>query len=199
MIRYALSLACILIPAIAAAEDRWSHTEDFQPASSASIRVVEPEGYQVTINGRTDSAPAVFAVPNADNYYVMTLRAPSGATWERKLEVRQWKQNVVRVRHGVDTVATPASAPAKYVGVVANTTHLCKKVSDRRDMRIELVLGADIIKSIDVAVRSRVDVELPAGEYRVRQYLRNQDAWELAGTQKHTVSADAWTIHFRCN
>jgi hypothetical protein len=195
MIRFVLSLVCISVPAIAAAEDRWSHTEEFQPASSASIRVVEPEGYQVTINGRTDNAPAVFAVPNADTYYVMTIRAPSGATWERKLEVRQWKQNVVRVRHGVDNAAPAAS----YVGVVANTTHLCKKASDRRDLRVEFVLGADIVKTIDVALRSRVDVALPAGEYRVRRYLRNQDAWEFAGTQNQTINADAWLIHYRCN
>lgn len=199
MTRFALALVCIAIPATAAAEDHWSHTEDHQSASASSVRVIEPDGYQVTLNGRTDQAPAVFTVPNADNYLVMIVRAPSGASWERKIEVRQWKQNVVRIRHVVDAPAAQPTKALTYVGTIANTTHLCKKQSDRHDLRIEFVLGPDIVKTVDVAVRSRVDVELPGGDYRLRRYIRNGDAWQLSGTQPKTIKSDTWTVHYRCD
>ena len=47
-------------------------------------------------------------------------------------------------------------------------------------------------------MRSRVDVELPAGDYRVRRYLRNQEAWELHKTESMAVKTDSWVYHFGC-
>jgi hypothetical protein len=191
-------IVILLLPAIAFA-DEWSHTTSFESANAASIRVVEPEGYQVTINGRTDNAPAVFSVPNADNYILMTVAAPSGAQYERKVEVKAYRQTVVRIRH-VAAAAPKKEAPAKrasFIGVVANTTHLCG-AKDRRDIRVEFVLGADVIKAVDVPMRSRVDAELPGGEYRIRRFLRTSNGWEFAATETLTITKDAWLYHWGC-
>ena len=198
MIRLAFAILCIALPSVALA-DEWSHTEELQSANTASIRVTEPEGYQVTINGRTDTAPAVFAVPNADNYFVLQISAPSGAHWERKIETKAFRQTVVKIRHVASTApAAPAGKVASYVGVVFNTTHLCKKQADRRETRFEFVRGSDVIKVVDVGVRARVDAELPAGDYRVRLYLRTKDAWEFSGVSDKSINKDGWIQSYGC-
>jgi len=189
----------LLVPAIAFA-DEWSHTTSFESANAASIRVVEPEGYQVTINGSTDNAPAVFRVPNADNYVLMSVVAPSGAQYERKVEVKAYRQTVIRVRHVASAPAPKQDKPARrasYIGVVANTTHLCRG-NDRRDIRVEFVLGADTVKVVEVGVRSRVDAELPGGEYRIRRFHRTSTGWEFAATESLNISKDAWIYQWGC-
>ena len=196
--RLALVLV-LLMPALALA-DEWSHTTSFESANTSSIRVVEPEGYQFTINGHTDNAPAVFRVANADNYVTMTVVAPSGAQYERKIEIKAYRQTVVRVRH-VAAAPTPKEKPAKrasFIGVVANTTHLCKAAGDRRDIRVEFILGADTMKVVEVGVRSRVDAELPGGEYRIRRFLRSSNGWEFAATETLNISKDSWIYHWGC-
>lgn len=197
MLRVVSVLVLLVSFASTARADEWSHTVELQAADAATIRVVEPEGYQLTIDGRTETAPAVFPVANRDAYVLLGVRAPSGATWERKIEVKAWHQSVVRIRHAA---ARPAAAPpaATYVGVVANTTHLCKAAADRRDLRVEFVSGATIVKTVEAPVRSRVDVELPAGEYRVRRYLRGPSGWELSSAGTFTVDKDGWTYHYSC-
>jgi hypothetical protein len=200
-VRLIILAVALLVPTIAVA-DEWSHTISFESANAASVRVVEPEGYQVTINGQTDNAPAVFRVPNADNYVAMTVVAPSGAQYERKLEVKAHRQTVVRIRHVAAAAPKPEKPekPAKresYIGVVANTTHLCK-AGERRDIRVEFILGADTIKTVEVGVRSRVDAELPGGEYRIRRFLRTSEGWEFAATETLNISKDSWIYHWGC-
>ena len=199
MLRLVLALITLAAPALARA-DEWSHTAELQSASTASIRVVEPEGYHVTVNERTDAAPAVFAVPNADNYIVLGVRAPSGATWERKIEVKAYRQTVVRIRHVAARADKPPPARgASYIGVVANTLHLCKKAADRRDIRLVFVLGADEIKTVDVKLRSRTDVELPGGQYRVRRFVQGASGWEYASTLEYAVEKDGWVYQWGCS
>lgn len=199
MIRLAFTLACISIPAIASA-DTWNQSAEFKHSNAASIRVIEPDGYRVSIGGRLDSVPAVFAQANADAYVVMSVTAPSGASWETKVEVRPHTQTVVRVRHVADAPAAPAQSAkvASYVGIVFNTSHLCKTPGDRTDVRLEFILGADVVKAIDVAKQSRLDVELPGGEYRVRHYKRGKSGWELHGSGKRSIAKDGWNYEFGC-
>jgi hypothetical protein len=189
----------LLLPTIALA-DEWSHTTTFESANTASIRVVEPEGYQITINGHTDNAPAVFRVANADNYLAMTVVAPSGEQYERKVEVKAYRQTVIRIRHVASAAPKKDEKPAKrasFIGVVANTTHLCK-AADRRDIKVEFILDADSIKTVEVAARARVDAELPGGEYRIRRFHRTSNGWEFAGTETLSISKDSWVYHWGC-
>lgn len=201
MLRSLVLLCVLIVPTTAFADDDWSVTPELRPANTASIRVVEPEGYEVTVQNRTDQVPAVFSVRNADDYVLLAVRAPSGATWERKIEVKAYHQTVVRIRHVASAPKKDAARPAataSYVGVLANTTHVCKKASDRIDIRVELLRGADVIKTVDVPVRSRIDAEVPGGSYRARRYHRTSGGWQYAGTQELEVTKDGWIYHWGC-
>lgn len=189
----------IAAPAVAVA-DEWSHTQEFQNAQTASIRVVEPENYKVTVNGRTDTTPAVFAVDNADNYLVVRFEAPSGASWERKIEVKAYRQTVLRVKHVAAKADAPKDAPKgrSFIGVVANTTHLCKASKERVQIRLDFVNDSGVVKSVTLDTRSRKDVELPAGAYAVRRFKPFKGEWAFDGAENRTIDKDGWTYHYGC-
>lgn len=190
----------IAAPAVAVADD-WSHTQEFQNAQTASIRVVEPENYKVTVNGRTDTTPAVFPVDNADNYLVVRFEAPSGASWERKIEVKAYRQTVLRVKHVAAKADAPKDAPKgrTFIGVVANTSHLCKAAKDRTQVRLDFVNDSGVVKSVTLDARSRKDVELPAGKYSIRRFTPFKGEWAYAGVGDLVVEKDSWTFQYGCD
>ncbi|MEJ7597852.1 MAG: hypothetical protein WKG01_08095 [Kofleriaceae bacterium] len=194
-----LALASVLATATTAIADDWSHSVEHQPAATASIRVIEPEGYRFTVNGRTDSAPAVFAVPNADNYFVMTVTSPSGASWERKIEVKAHRQAVVRVRHAVPPPREAAQpGTSSFIGIMVNTTHQCREEAHRGAIKLEFVLGPERVKAVEVPMKSRVDVELPANTYRARLYLRSGAEWQFSTVKEVSVTKDGWVFEYGC-
>lgn len=181
--------------------DSWSHTTEVNQARSTSIRIVEPEGYQVTVEGRTDTVPAVFALADADAYVVLAMVSPGGARWEKKIEVKAYRQTVVRVTHRADAPApktAPTAAKATFIGILANTSHLCRKESDRGAVRIEMVSDGTTVGAYDVAARSRVDAKLPAATYQVRLFLAGTSGWEYRSTQTFEVKKDGWVFDYGC-
>jgi hypothetical protein len=201
MTRALVLVFTLLFPTVAFA-DSWSHTTDSQPAQSSSVRVVEPEGYQVTINGRADTVPAVFTLPNADAYVALSIVAPNGASWEKKIEVKPYRQTVVRITHKADAPNPARTAPAakpSHVGILFNTSHLCRNAKDRGAVRLEWIDGANSVATYDVPMKSRLDVKLAAGEYSVRVYAPGTSGnWEYRTTVKHTVSKDGWNYEWGC-
>lgn len=194
------SVACILASHSIAHADQWSLTTEFQTAGSTEVRVVEPEGYQVTLLGRTEVAPAVFAPPNGDDYVVLSVAAPNGAKWEKKIEVRAYRQTVVRIRHVPD--AARAEGPRQgqsFVGTIANTSHLCQKASDRAAVRLELVVNGAAVRSFDVAARSRIDASLAPATYQVRSFRQAGATWEYVRTTSLEVTKDGWLLHWGCS
>jgi hypothetical protein len=200
MVRIALIAGLLALTSHAHA-DTWSHTAEQQRSRSTSIKVTEPEGYRITVNGRTDTIPALFDVADADAYVELEVEAPSGATWHRKIEVKAYRQTAVRIRHTASVKAAPEKErtprAAAFIGVAANTTHLCGK-RDRSDIRVQFVLANERVKTVDLAVRSRADVELPAGQYRIRRFHRGRQGWDLAGTQALEVTKDGWIYNWGC-
>ncbi len=197
MLRLITIVWILVVAAPFAYAEPWSHTVEFQRTDRTTLRVVEPEGYQITVNGKTEAAPVVFSLPNADSYVTMGVRSPAGATWERKIEVKAWTQSIVRIQHTADA-PRPAAKPA-FMGIVVNTTHLCRAAADRRDMRVEFLRDADLVRAIEVGVRTRVDAELPAGEYRVRRYFRGAGGWEFAAVDSTSVGKDGWIYQWGCS
>lgn len=202
MVRIAVIAGLLALTSTARA-DTWSHDAAQQRARSTSLKVTEPEGYQITVNGRTDTIPALFNVDDADAYVELEVKSPSGATWRKKVEVKAYRQTTIRIHHtAVKEVATKAAAKptpraATFIGVVANTTHLCKR-RDRTDIRLQFVLGNERVKTVDLAMRSRADLELPAGHYRLRRFHRGRQGWELAATEALDVKKDGWVYSWGC-
>jgi hypothetical protein len=179
--------------------DEWSNTQEFTNAQSASIKVVEPEGYTVTINGRTDTAPAVFSVDNANNYLAMTVKSPDGATWTKKIEVKEYKQSVVRIKHVKAAAPAPGDNKAKpmsYVGTVSNTTNNC--ATGRAAIKLEFIAGAEVAKSAVLESGARSNLELNVGAYRIRLYTSNGQAWEFKQTIDYNVDKDGWVYDWGC-
>ncbi len=192
------SVACILASHSIAHADQWSLTTEFQTAGSTEVRVVEPEGYQVTLLGRTEVAPAVFAPPNGDDYVVL----PGGGA--ERCQVEEDRGPRVPPDGGPD--ATPDAARAEgprqgqsFVGTIANTSHLCQKASDRAAVRLELVVNGAAVRSFDVAARSRIDASLAPATYQVRSFRQAGATWEYVRTTSLEVTKDGWLLHWGCS
>lgn len=187
----------VLAPAVAYA-DEWTPSQDFQRSQVASLRVVEPEGYKVTVNGRADTAPAVFNFDNADNYVLVRFEAPGGASWEKKIEVKAYHQTVLRVRHVKAVAAAPDNKAVRtYVGVAANTSHLCKKPAERVAIKMEIVKET-VVKSFELQPKSTLNVDLPEGTYDVRVYKPLNGQWAYTQTIPRQVTKDGWVLEFGC-
>lgn len=50
----------------------------------------------------------MFNVSNANNYFDISFKSPDGATWSKKVEVKEFKQTVVRVKHVKANAEKPA-------------------------------------------------------------------------------------------
>lgn len=190
-----LVVAALVIPAVAHA-DEWTFTQEVSASQGTSIRVVEPEGYTVTVNGKTETVPHVFAVDNADNYYAVRLTSPDGESWEKKIEVKAYKQTAIRARHVKAAAGAPSDKPRSFVGVAANLSHVCKKSSERRQIRLDFVADK-VVKSIVLESRSREDLELAAGTYSVRLYIPQNGEWAYHRTSEQVVSKDGWTYAYK--
>ena len=160
--------------------------------------MLEPEGYRFTVDGRSDTAPAVFPVSNRDQYILVEATAPSGAHWQQKIEVRAYTQTVLRLRHAADTPPPTATPAARFVGVLYNTTHRCSKAADRVSIRLDITTGTQTLTTNVLEPRSRADVTLAAGSYTVRRYNQRNGAWEYGGSQPLTVAKDGWTFGIEC-
>jgi hypothetical protein len=195
----AFAVAVAVIAPAAAFADEWTPTQEFQRAQTASLRIIEPEGYKVTVNGKADTVPAVFNFDNADSYVVVRLESPAGASWEKKFEVKAWNQTVVRVRHTTGTAAPTNNKKARtYVGVLANTLHVCRYSKDRVPVMLEVVAD-QVVKTVVLQPRSRENVDLPAGTYDVRVYKPFREKWAYTQTLQQTVTKDGWSVNVKCD
>lgn len=178
--------------------DEWTHSQDFKYAQTASIRVVEPEGFKVVVNGKSDVVPAVFNLDNADAYMVVQLTAPDGKVWEKKIEVRANNQTVLRVKYTPAAAAAPAAgAKRSHIGSVKNTTHTCdKRAAHKFDFRLD---GKDV-KSFELQPgKYTPNVELVDGNYEVRIWSIKSGQWVFQETSSFTVDKDGWVFYYGCS
>ena len=207
-----LAVACIAaltlgaLTRVAAADDRWSETVTFERADSTAIRISEPEGYQVSVtiagNISSDTAPAVFRVPNVDGFYPVTFVAPSGTKWTKKLEVRRFQITGVRVKHVAEARPAPppagAAAVRSYVGSVFNKVATCgKKLAARVDF---IDADGQTGATLQVGVGAMNQATLPGGTYDVRAYVWDAGAkdWTYQVTSRTQIGADNWAATLIC-
>ena len=171
-----ISLACLTALSLcaaarsAAADDHWSaESPKVTRSDKSAIRIVEPQGYKVTItidgSSHTDAAPVVFVVPDTDAYYALTFVAPNGATWTHKFEAHPYQTTEVRVQHLVDApvAARPvAAAPVRlYIGSVKSKIKTCNV---KTQIRVEFVTPAGVsAAAIELASGGLGQTSLPGG------------------------------------
>jgi hypothetical protein len=197
LVKVVATVAVVAFSTVASA-DEWSLTAEHKYSQSASIRVVEPEGYKVTVGDSADTVPAVFNLKNADAYQVVKLTAPDGKTWEKKVEVRANHQTIVRVKHAA--AAAPKEEPAKktksHIGTVKNTTNKC----DRRSAhKFDFMLDGTLVKSFELEAGKYIpNVELAPGSYDVRRFSVKSNQWVFDETTTFAVSKDGWVYYYGC-
>ncbi len=191
-------VACVMSLSAVAHAEEWSVTIEHKYSKEASIRVIEPEGYQVTAEGVTDTVPAVLKTANSDAYVVVKFTAPSGRSWEKKIEVRVGNQTIVRVKHEPPKDA-PAVAPnkaVKYIGTVQNTTNKCGKSSAHK---FDFMADGALVKSFELAGGKFIpNVELPTGTYQVRRFDVRQGQWVFVEATPFVVAKDGWVYFYGC-
>lgn len=200
-----LALIAICIPAVAVAEDQWSvETRTFTRSDQSSIRVTQPDGYQVSIvvNGRTsaETVPTILAVPTADGYYSVTFTAPNGAKWTHKVEVRKFQTTDLRVKHVVVEKTAPAqpAAPAvrSFIGSIHNKVATCGK---KLAARVELLdASGAVTASIVIKSGSFEQATIASGTYDFRAYVADGSQWTYQTTGRAVVDQDNWQATLIC-
>jgi hypothetical protein len=199
MFKLAVAIACVMSVSTIAHAEEWSLSSEHKHSKSASIRVVEPEGYKVTVGEATDTVPAVMAIANTDAYVVVKMTAPSGRTWEKKVEVRANHQTILRIKHTPpgDAPKAEPSKVKKHIGTVQNTTNKCQK---RTYHKFDFMADGAVVRSIELeAGKYQPNVELPAGTYDVRRFDVRQGQWVFAETTSFAVNKDGWVYYYGCN
>lgn len=206
-----IHLACLTALSVcalarsAAADDHWSESTAFTRSDQTAIRVVEPEGYKVTItmdgSSQTDAAPVVFRVPATDAYYALTFVAPNGATWTHKFEAHRYQTTEVHVKHLVDApvAAKPvATAPVRlYIGSVKSKIKTCNV---KAQVRVEFVTPAGVSAvALELASGALGQTSLPGGTYDVRVFVMDKNAWTYQSTSKIQINGDGWLGTAMCD
>lgn len=196
-----LSVVAVLFAVSSAhADDAWSHKTEFKWSKTTGIRIVEPEGFKVSIGEQKDSVPAVFKLANEDKYHVVEVTAPDGATWSKKIEVKAGKQTVLRVSYAKKAAAPKKAGKKarKYMGKVTNGNHKCA-AKNRFHMKFEFLLDGEKIKDIVLkSGRFEPNFELPEGNYDIRYYKRQSKRWVSFEFGKKDINKDGFHVFYGC-
>lgn len=199
-------LALVTLVAPAAAEDKWVERVTTSRSDETSIKVIEPDGYKATVTVGsevfTDTVPAKFRLPSTDNFYLVTVTAPSGKKWEKKLEAKRFQTTEVRISHTVETQETkPTTAPKtqvrSFIGTATNKIATCGK---SMMSKFEFIDGAGELRAtLEVKPGKFGQVSLPQGSYDVRAYTTGGSVWTYQTTARAEVGADNWNAVLMCD
>jgi hypothetical protein len=192
------------------AQAAWTFEVAHAPNDGTSLKLTEPEGMKASAviagESKTDTLPTVFTLADQDAFFTVTLTAADGATWSRKIEVKAYHQTTRRVRYAPPTTPpAPAGTPAppaarRHIGRVVNATHHCD-ARLRWELRWDFLLGGEVVASKAVMPgKQDNNVEIPAGEYDVRLFVRPAPGrdFQFAETTKLSVSEDGWRVEKGC-
>ncbi len=199
MMRSLLIVAAFAFTAVAGGS--WADKTNYRYTNGTSLKVTDPEGFKVTVTtpdgDKADTVPAMFALPDQDAYVMVTLTAPDGTQWKKKIEVRAKHQAELSVQFKPDA-AQPAAAVHSYVGRFLNEAGGCGS-KWRRQIRVDFI-NADGSKTKQQLIDNHrtVDLEIPGGKYDVRVYIENNGAYEFVLSQPQQISKDNWNMGFGC-
>jgi hypothetical protein len=198
MMRSMLIVAAFASTAVAGGT--FADKTEYRHSNATSIKVTDPEGFKVTValpNGdKTDTVPAMFTLPDQDSYVKVTVVAPDGTTWSKKVEVRAKQQAELSLQFKADA-AQPAGGHT-YVGKFLNEAGGCGP-KWKRQIRVDFI-NADGSKTKQQLIDNHktVDLEIPGGKYDVRVYVENNGGYDFVLSQPEQISKDNWNMGFGC-
>jgi hypothetical protein len=198
-------VASILFAGVSQADQPWSHTTGFAYAQKTSIKIIEPNGYKVslTVDGRPkeDTVPAVFNLPDHDAFLPLTITAPDGKHWTGKIEVKAHQQTTVKFTYAAPGAPAPQNAgPArKFMGRVYNVTNYCHP-QRRYELRFEFLKGGQKTNEYTVPVGGyQNNLEVEQGTYDVRVFVKSSSGWNYNETfHGLAVEKDNWDFAWGC-
>jgi hypothetical protein len=201
-------VAGVLVSAAAAAKGAWSHTVTHRYSGKTSIKITEPKGMSVTVTVgeevKKDTIPAIITLADEDRFVPVTITAKDGHTWAEKIEVRAKQQTALSVNYTAPPKATPAQKAKKkrrYAGTLASAAgKSCGKKWRGRDIKLELidVDSGDATAAHRFSKDSTASMEIPAGTYDVRAYVKYKGGLSYYDTKTATIGKDGWVIGFGC-
>jgi hypothetical protein len=204
--RFALAIvvtAVAVIAPTAEAQDSWTETVSFARSAASGIKVLEPDGYTVSIKAeglaQKDSVPTVLRVPNTEAFYVLTFTAPSGATWSTKVETKTGQITELRVKHTSAASPSPA-ASRKFFGKFAMSKKSpCKE--DGSGQKIDFVAAdGSVAASFTMTGAKSFTADVLEGDYTVRTFRTDRDGTvTYRNTRKGSIRADGWSAVFFCS
>lgn len=207
LLRVAPILVVILVivgsAGVASAEDSWTETVAFTRGDASAIKVFEPDGYTaaVTVGGETqsDAVPTVLRVPNSDAFVVVTITAPNGAKWSKKIETKKNHVTELRVKH-IAAVAKAPGGAKKFFGKFVSSTKLPCRV-DSSKTKIEFVGGdGTSVASFLMTENKSFTGEVPEGDYSVRTFRVDPDGTSTyRNTRNASIKADGWVATIFCD
>jgi hypothetical protein len=171
-----------------------------------SLKVTEPEGHKVSItladgSVKTDTVPTLFALPDADAFYKVTLVAPDGTTFAKKVEIRAKQQAEFGAAYKAPAAATEAK-PAQtvnFVGKLENAGNTCSKAW-AIPVKLDLMrtAGGTVVASKEIEPNTYQNVELASGHWEARMYVKTNDVWDFVATAPLEIGKDGWKYSFGC-
>lgn len=205
MMMRTLSLGLLIVAAIAStavAGGSWADRTNYRYSNGTSLKVTDPEGFKVVVSlpdgDKADTVPAMFALPDQDTYVKVTLTAPDGTSWSKKIEVRAKQQAELSVQFKPDAAAQPAAKGRSYVGKFLNEAGGCGH-NWKRQIQAQFILGdGTVAKTQVIDPHTYVNLELAAGKYDVRIKIQNGDVWDFVLTGTANIDKDGWNLGFGC-
>jgi hypothetical protein len=207
MMKSAIAILIVCLGAsVALAGGTWTDKSEHRYSTGTSLKVMEPDGFKVTVTtadgDKVGTVPEVFPMPDADAFVKVTITAPDGTVWSKKIEIKSKHQTELVVTFKSDAPkAEPAKASKGYIGALQNRSGGCGSKWEGT-IYAEFIAPNDrtvVAKSPNVDSQKNSNVELPAGAYDVRVYRWNGSEFQFSLTTRQTIPAqDGWALGWGC-
>lgn len=176
----------------------------FRYANATTLKITEPEGFRVTIAAvdgeKSGTIPEVFSLADKDDFVKVTITAPDGTAWTKKVEIQVKKQTELAVSFKPDVAKAEPSAARSYLGQLTNRTDGCGH-RYAGEIRADFLAASDGSKAKTVAVAAgrNANVEVPSGSYDVRIFQAVRGEWQFVLSGRQELSKDGWRLTFGCS
>ena len=207
-----LSILVVLVATTGALRAAWAGGSfndkpvTYRHSSSTSLKVTEPENFKVTVtmadgSEKADTVPALFALPDADVFLKVTVTAPDGTAWSKKVEIRSKQQAELGLtfKEEAKTQEKPANVRS-FVGQVEHAGHTCSAEWGAKSLKLDFLKGgaSTVVSSTQIEPKTHVNIELPQGHYDVRMYVKTNDVWDFVATTPADAQKDGWKYSWGC-
>ena len=192
----------LLCSRFALAGDGWKEKTSYARSGTTGIKITEPNGFKVavTINGdvKADTIPARFALPEDDGFYTVTVTAPTGEVWSKKVEAKRFQ--TLELELAFDGAAKAAPSGRTYVGTAHNRATDCGRGFATYAVRFDFMGDEkDPVGSVQVNPGASAELSLPKGTFDIRLYVWDGSKWSYQLTSKADVSKDRWSATMTCS